>query len=134
MPHTHHNNKDNSAVNIKSQFILELSVSLPENFVTFCTSTLKHYGTTCSSFLEDDVHRLRGRQHLDYLHGPTRSRRSRSCSPPRSSRRLAGFQSSEGYGTNISAALAETKNPVMLMVTGWAPKGLRSHWMEWTMV
>ena len=26
------------------------------------------------------------------------------------------------------------KNPVMLIVTGWAPKGLRSHWMEWTMV
>ena len=60
-------------------------------------------------FLDDDVHRLRGRQHLDYLHGPTRSRRSRSCSPPRSPRRLAGFQSSEGYGTNISAALAEMK-------------------------
>ena len=66
-------------------------------------------GIPVKKFLEDDVHRLRGRQHLDYLHGPTRSRRSRSCSPPRSSRRLAGFQSSEGYGTNISAAFAETE-------------------------
>ena len=66
-------------------------------------------GTPVKKFLEDDVHRLRGRQHLDYLHGPTRSRRSRSCSPPRSSRSLAGFQSREGYGTNISAALAETE-------------------------
>ena len=66
-------------------------------------------GMPVEQFLEDDFNRLRGRQHLDYLCGPTRSRRSRSCSPPRSRRRMADFQSGEGYGTDVSAALAETQ-------------------------
>ena len=54
-------------------------------------------GKPVEQFLEDDFNRLRGRQHLDYLSGPTRSCRSRSYSPPRSRRRLADFQSGEGY-------------------------------------
>ena len=54
-------------------------------------------GMPVEQFLEDDFNRLRGRQHLDYLCGPIRSCRSRSYSPLRSRRRLADFQSGEGY-------------------------------------
>ena len=67
-------------------------------------------GIPVEQFLEDDFHRLRGRQHLDYLCGPTRSRRSRSCSPPRSRRRKADFQSGEGYGADIPATSVEIKS------------------------
>ena len=91
-------------------------------------------GKPVEQFLEDDFHRLRGRQHLDYLCGPTRSRRSRSCSPPRSRRSEADFQSGEGYGAVIPATFVEIKRNCDAGCHRWALKGLRSRWMEWTTV